>query len=271
MGKITALAVRMKRILEGSRVCVITTENEYKLYNTLRREGENVQLVLLDLDIEQDYALALLKETRSRLDVTPVVMITPARPRNFFVEALLQGATDFIIKPFQDETFIAKVAKYIFPDTSVKKETVTLDLNRYLKGELRKAEKGSFTLSVMLLALSQKNETALEYNENTAAGNFLYENLKDLFWETDIFMRFASKYFLGVFPFCDNKNTDIINQKIQNAFQTMKQENKVLEGCELLSVYVSYPADTTDSAEIFNILLSRVREKMNADFDITVG
>ena len=261
MAKITAMAKRMKHILEGSRICVIDADNEYKLYNSIQKAKDNIKLVLLDLDIEEDYAVSLLKETRERLENTPIIIMTKAQQRGYFIEALLHGATDFIIKPFSNDILLQKVMKYLVPEVQ-QNDTVTFDLSRYLKGELRKAEKGHFAISAMVLALDPKPGVSNDYTSSKLAGNILYENLKDIFWETDIFIRFEAKYYLGIFPFCDEKNTKIISQKIESSYELLKQNEKILKDYDLISVYVSYPFDTNDSTKIYELLLSRVKEQL---------
>lgn len=266
--KVNVLAKRMRKILEGSHVCICDADSRTKLYNTLQKTGDNVALVILDLDVEPDIAIEMLRETRQRIQNTPILALSPARARNFFVEAMLSGATDFMLKPFTDEAFSAKVAKYLFPDNETETKTVTTDLSRYLKGELRKAEKGRFALSILFLAL-EKQGCADE--ENPAESAFLFENIKELFWETDVFIRFSSKYYLGIFPFCDEKNTKIIDQKIHAEFERLKEENGELKDYSAVSVFVSYPYDTAETAEVFELLLNRVREKLSQDIHIELS
>jgi len=265
--KITILAMRMRRILEGSRVCVYDADSKYKLYNTLDKIEGDITLVILDLDIEHDLALALLKETRQKVESgTPIIVLTPGRARNFFVEAMLCGASDFLLKPFANEVFLEKVYKYLFPENTQSAEIVTSDLSRYLKGELRKAEKGHFALSILFLAFERDYES----EENPAADSFIYENMRELFWETDTFIRFASKYYLGIFPFCDEKNTEIIGQKIKTEFAKLKNTNEMLRGYRMGSVFVSYPSDTNETAKIYELLLKKVREQLSQNIAVAL-
>lgn len=263
--KVTALALRMRKILESSKICVVDTNSEDKLFNTIYGSGYNVSLVILDLEITQDYAMDLLIETRNRLNTVPIIVLSSGGKKEFFVEAMLQGATDFIIKPFQDQTLISKVFKYLIPEESTNAELVTLDLKQYIKGELRKAEKGSFPISIMFLNFENNSTKEIQEIETTS---FIFENMKDLFWDTDIFIRFASKNYLGIFPFCNEKNTKIINKKLSTRFEELKQKNKLINEYNMISIFVSYPFDTNETSKVYDILISRISEKFK-DIQLT--
>lgn len=260
--KIAALSGSIKNILETGRVCLIEAVNdEYAVYNSVRKINDTIKMVLLNLDMERGDAIEILKETRQRFELTPIVIFTTESSRSFFIEAMLQGATECVVKPFKEDALSQTLSKYLMPGIQ-QKETVTFDLSRYLKGELKKAEKGHYAVSAMVMALSLKNGAEPYDIKSNTAGNILYENLKELFWETDAFIRFASKYYLGVFPFCDEKNTQIISRKIQNSFEELREEYKLLNYFDLVTVYVSYPYDIGESAKIYELLLARIKERM---------
>jgi hypothetical protein len=205
----------------------------------------------------------MLIETRKRLSNTPIIILTAGRQKSFFIEAMLQGATDFIIKPFTDDTLVEKVFKYLNAENSNNNiELVTQDLSKCISGELRKAEKGNFPLSLMFLHFENKSDQILN---DTMIGNFMLENMKDLFWDTDIFIRFASKYYLGVFPFCDERNTTIVKAKLIKRFEELKEKNELLENYEMISLFVSYPFDTQETSDVYKILIQRINHKLNTE------
>lgn len=260
--KMSALSIRIQNILAGSKICVIDSDNETKLFNTLS-SGQNVSLVLLDIELNDDNAMNLLIETRKRANNAPIIVLTTGgRAKHLFVEAMLQGATDFILKPFKDQLIISKIFKYLIKENPEKAEIVMFDLNQYLKGELRKAEKGHFPLSILFLNFESNMTEDIIRDYETM--NYIFENIRNLFWDTDIFIRFLSKYYFGVFPFCDEKNKEIIDKKLIERFNELKNENKMLKNYRMISVYVTYPYDTSDTSKIYDILKSRIKEAINS-------
>jgi DNA-binding NarL/FixJ family response regulator len=261
--RVTALAMRIRKILEGSKICVIDTNSERQLINSLTGVNEHVSLVILDLENANEYSLDMLIETRKRLSNTPIIILTAGRKKSFFIEAMLHGATDFIVKPFSDDVLVEKVFKYLNSEVNNNNiELVTQDLSKCISGELRKAEKGKFPLSLMFLHFENKSDQIIN---DTMIGNFMLENMKDLFWDTDIFIRFASKYYLGIFPFCDQKNTTIVKAKLQKRFEELKDKNDILENYDMISLFVSYPFDTSEKDDVYKLLIQKINHKLNTE------
>lgn len=262
MERVAALGLRMKQILEYNRICVYSADNEGTLFTAMHETNDSMALIILDLDIEDSQALELLKETKKRALNTPVIALASGKSRSFFIEAMLLGAADFLLKPFSDALFISKIFKYLKPAEASSIEMVTLDLNRYISGELRKAEKGSFPLSLMFLAFLKGDEydTLADDKSAAAVSAKVFDRVRDLFWDTDVFICFASKYYLGVFPFCDEKNTAVISAKINQRFTELQKSNEVLKNYRTVISYSSYPFDSKETAKIHEILISRVRE-----------
>lgn len=257
--RVATLTLRIQKMLEASNICVVNSSSEHRFYTSLASgRHDNVSLVILDLDMDHKCAIDVLIKTRQWVKNTPILVLTSGRSRNFFVEATLQGASDFVIKPFLDQTLISKVYKYLIPSTENHIELVALDLNRYIKGELRKAEKGSFPISLMFLHFENSQSEAI----NDAHMNVVvFENIRDLFWDTDIFIRFASKYYLGIFPFCDENNTSVIEAKMNARFEELKQKNQPLRDYNMISVFASYPFDTDDTTKVYDMLIHRINER----------
>lgn len=251
--KVKMLAIRIQNILHGSKICVVDEED--RLFNSLHNMVDKVSLVILDIDIRDELAMDLISQVRVKTESTPIVILTQAAKKEFFVEAILNGATDFIIKPFLDQTFLSKVYKYTAPIKRTGPELVAFSLKQYLKGELRKAEKGSFPLSIMFL-IFQANESL----DSDIEIDNLFNRFKSLFWDTDVFIRFALKYYLGIFPFCDEKSTAIISKKIDERLVQLKETSEQYKYYGLKKVFASYPFDTTDKDQIFGLLIKRIKE-----------
>ena len=66
-------------------------------------------------------------------------------------------------------------------------------------------------------------------NDYQTLSNVVYNELKDIFWETDIFTKYGSQSFIGVFPFADKASVNIISDKINECFNILKQNKKELQ------------------------------------------
>ncbi len=77
-----------------------------RLYNELKPD-----LVTMDITMPEMDGLAALKAIRAKDPNAKVVMVTAMGQKAMVVEALQNGAKDFIVKPFQAERVIEAVDK----------------------------------------------------------------------------------------------------------------------------------------------------------------
>jgi two-component system chemotaxis response regulator CheY len=77
--------------------------------------SHKIDLVLLDWNMPKLSGLDFLKKVRTMAvyKALPIVMITSESARYDVVEALKQGASDYIIKPVNEKVFIEKVSRFI--------------------------------------------------------------------------------------------------------------------------------------------------------------
>jgi two-component system chemotaxis response regulator CheY len=79
-------------------------------------EANKISIVFLDWNMPEMDGLDFLKKIRliPKYENLPVVMVTSEAARYSVVEALQEGATDYIIKPINERTFREKVLKIAF-------------------------------------------------------------------------------------------------------------------------------------------------------------
>jgi two-component system chemotaxis response regulator CheY len=79
-------------------------------------ETSKVDLVLLDWNMPKLSGLDFLKAARGmeKYKNLPIVMITSEAARLNVIEAMKNGATDYIIKPVTEKIFAEKISQIIF-------------------------------------------------------------------------------------------------------------------------------------------------------------
>jgi two-component system chemotaxis response regulator CheY len=79
-------------------------------------ESNKVSIVFLDWNMPKMDGLEFLKKVRRmpEYENLPVIMVTSEAARYSVVEALQEGATDYIIKPINEKVFREKVLKIVF-------------------------------------------------------------------------------------------------------------------------------------------------------------
>lgn len=79
-------------------------------------DEQKVDLVLLDWNMPELSGLDFLKAVRAndRYKSLPIIMVTSEAARYNVIEALKNGATDYIIKPVNEKSFREKLSKITF-------------------------------------------------------------------------------------------------------------------------------------------------------------
>ena len=256
--RVKFLTQRIKKIALAGNFNILETDNEHAFLESINNGKYNFSLILMDLDLSQKHSIELLAETRSRARNIPIIVMSAEAKKTEFIEAKLRGATDFIIKPFDDRFFLEKIQKCLAQPDAVCSEKISIDLNRYIKGELKKAEKGNFPLTMLFVYLENIGEDKLREHETNT---YIFNCLKKQFWDTDLFVRFASEHCLGIFPFCGNSSTVILQTKIELHFQELKENNDILKDYNLMCAYITYPYDTPDKDQVFSLFVGRINAK----------
>ncbi len=118
----------------GKKVLVVddTAFMRFKLKTILEKNGHTVigeaangqegvekcallhpDLVTLDVNMPDMDGLAALKLMKEQCPEVPVVMITAMGHQEIVMDAMLAGASDFLVKPFEDEKVLRTIAQLI--------------------------------------------------------------------------------------------------------------------------------------------------------------
>ena len=92
----------------------LEAENGIKAFQLL--ETNKVHIVFLDWNMPEMDGMAFLSKVRNMPDYKdlPIVMVTSEAAKYNVVEALQNGATDYIIKPINERSFREKISEIVF-------------------------------------------------------------------------------------------------------------------------------------------------------------
>lgn len=262
------LSGRIKNILQIVNDVFYEAFSMQELQEILFETQGGSRIVIADTDGERDGGISFIRGLKKNVGDSPVIVLSSDASRKYFFDIIKLGASDFILKPFEDKAMKSKLENYLSVRNSENTaELVTFNFARYLSGEIRKAQKGKYVLSMMFITYLTKNsvETA---SDTSLIDRYIFDNLQSLFWDTDVFIRFGKKYFIGVFPFCTVKNTKILSDKIQSKFSEMKKSYAKLSGYELPCIFVTYPDDAQDASLLSWLLMQKARAVIDEDITL---
>ena len=70
---------------------------------------ETFDLVLMDWNMPNMLGIDAVKEIRDQGNKVPIIMVTTEAEKSRVIESLKAGANNYVIKPFQADTIVAKI------------------------------------------------------------------------------------------------------------------------------------------------------------------
>jgi len=226
-------------------------------------------IVYSDSD-EKEYLLEIAKIRAANRKI-PIILISSGNTVSFIHKVINHGVNDIILMPFTDQFLIERVYRIINKGSEKNKnvEIISLSLFKYLNGELKKAQKGNYPLSMMLTTLQYDDEEKYSKKQKNFFLDVFSDNLKGLYFETDLFIRFDQKYYLGVFPFCSSKNESIILSKNTERFNRLVLMNMLPADSRMITAFVSYPDNMNNIVDGFKVLMKTIRKDFS-DHDLEI-
>jgi hypothetical protein len=260
VGVSEAAKLFIQKSLSPMDVAFRTQKSSDELARTLTSRGLGAGCVLIDSDGLEDNGRAYCVAARGVDGRIPILILSSEQDKNYYMDAIRWGATGFVMKPLKADALKVKLMECYLTRRNRNVETVSFDLERYLRGEFGKAEKGGYGLTFMLATLllddpaERDNAMSQTYYRNMA-----YENMKRLFGDTEAFVRLNFRYYLGVLPFCGKKEAEVFSGRLQAFFAELQRKNGLPSSVRLAAAFATYPDDAEKFMEVQRVLAERMR------------
>jgi CheY-like chemotaxis protein len=266
LDNVKSIRSRVKSLLNSNKYTIYEASNSTEFLNIFAQNGHNANLIIMDIDLKDEDGFEIVRKIREKNKVVPIIILTANNHKTAFLKGILEGISDYILKPFEDQLLINKILKFLNASEDLIADKVILNLPFFIHSEFKKATKGNYNVTIMMTTFykplkDNSNEIDTEYNK---VSEYVYDHLKDIFWDTDIFIHYASQNFIGVFPFASVENKNVINDKVATCFEDLKFKNPKLKEYSLSNVFVTYPQDIEEDEDVFLTLLEKTKEALNA-------
>jgi len=252
---------RLKEIAARLNLRVIETYNSIQTLNRIRT-SDDISLIIIDVLLEKEDGFQLIKEIKYVNPNIPVMILTSLNGRMDFVRGVKVGASDYILKPFDDDVLISRITKLLKASRAAANNPETssaIDFNSYLDSEINKSIKSGYPLSIGMIVLYKSTYNPERYDSDYMKyQDRLYNKFKKIFFETDLFVPYGTQSFLTIMPFCTVDNIHIVREKI------MKKSDDFIDalGMDNFHVamsFVNLPADGNSKDELIDKLLSQIQ------------
>jgi len=166
------------RMLLKDRYRVITAASGKEALAVVDTEGDEIDLILLDIRMPEDDGITVLQKIKSRNPEIEVAMVTAYASVETARNALKHGAIDYLIKPFDRDDVEEIVSRGIARRRKQRENKVTIQrlqaVNSTLQGEIEKAredvrEHFAGTVQALIAAIDAKDHYTAGHSERVAS------------------------------------------------------------------------------------------------------
>jgi CheY-like chemotaxis protein len=252
---------RILLLLSEQEIEFYEAKSSYELQRILAGKNYRVDLLISDLEIDSHNefsTVSLIKQMKMNGGSHIPIIVLSAESKKNIVEICLQtGATEYVLKPFKDEYLKDKVLKYINFENLNRSTLLNFNLNDFLSGEIYKAKKGDYSFTLLSMKFFADIDEDMDYAIFLRHSDLIYQSIRELFWEADLYIQYGFQSHFGFFPFCTSSTRNVVSKKIHACFENLKKAEPALSYCSYTQSFASYPLDGNTVAE----LLTKLKEK----------
>jgi hypothetical protein len=129
---------------------------------------------------------------------------------------------------------------------------------------MKKAKKGKYEITILMCTLYEEGSdinNLIEKKYIEAAERF-YDINKNYIWDTDVFERYGSQTFIGIYPYCSSDNVRILQKKIMKYFNDAVKEDSSLSALNIAMATMTYPAEELTEKDLLITLGMRMNKSI---------
>ena len=249
-------------ISEHHKIVLFEAANRRDFLRIMAQTGCNIDLIISEtvIDSKNNFdGISLINLVKSKRSSIPVILLTSDSRKDVITRYLREGAADYILKPFKDEYLKERLLKYINLESLTESTVINFNLKNYLDSEIYKAKKGNYVFSLLSLQFHSSAEDESELSENSfyTYSDLIFQEIKGLFWESDLYIQHGFQSHLGFFPFCDEAHIKVILRKIDKKFDALKDFEPNIGNYCIACAYATYPTDAKKTHGLLKLLDSK--------------
>lgn len=203
---------------------IIQLNNADVIYNNPKFYMKNVKLLIIDIGLPGISGIELAKKLNSYPEYAniPIIFLTAHSEVNIVKEAIQSGATDFIVKPINEEIFEKRISKFIsrFKGRSTNLYIHEGDIKEKIDIEYQRAVRSKQSVSFIILDLDEK------YREKALL------EIKSILRRIDMVNILKNKQILIILPITGHEGCKVVMDKIH---KKLSEKNINLHGSKSIT------------------------------------
>lgn len=251
-------------ILKSFDIEVLNLKDESEITDEFLSSHNNIGLVIWIISTEDTNEFSKINRLKNELfRKIPLIIVSNYNEKKYVFLAIKSGASDYIVRPFNQEIFIRKVNEYIpllineqIQDDN-DEEKIVLTLKDILSISIKSATRGNYPLSILMIAIINSSEVqGVDIRESI---NMIMKVIRMRVRETDTIIKYGADNILVVLPFTEHEGAYIVDKKIRSQLISNSLLNQKAEGLALGTSYVTYPNDGKTKESLLSELQAKLQ------------
>lgn len=258
-------AFRIKQLLDAYTISIDQATTVQEALNRVYASTPPFDLIILDVHLGGDDGYALMDRLHKTYPNLILLVLTSLNTRSSFVEAIKRGASDYVLKPYDNDYLQGKLKNHLAAIKASKsiENGSPKELENSIYIQVKKAVREKTELLIGLLVIYHNSQDATHFSNESDA--VIQRNLIKKFKEhqnegDEIFER-GSNAIVFIMP----KRAYAVKEKVELTVQQQSEyylEKENIENTFVASAFVSLPKEVNENVNALSVLAEQVEQKI---------
>lgn len=254
---------RVKHMLEDYNIAIEQTKTIQETLNRIVASSPPFDMVILDVRLGGEDALSLMGRLHSTFPNLLLFVLTGVNTRKSFIDAIKNGAADYVLKPYDDSYLRTKLAQHIqsielFKSKS-NKSPKRLEASIFKAVKTAVEEHTELLVGLIVIYHTKQSESnfsnAKDVDIQSKLANFIKSNLNE---GDEIFER-SSNALVMVLPKRPYAMKGDVEKDMQSKIDLFLKDHKY-ENTFIASAFVSLPNEVDQNANALTVLADQIEK-----------
>lgn len=262
---------RVEKLTRSTSADFLNAQNEMDSINTYNNNNKNIDLIIIETALNNNNGYRILEKIRKKDSDIPIIVLTSLNKRRDFVKALKAGASDYILKPFDDHMLLERIKSNIKVDEKKLVSSVKGDFYRYFNTQYPLALENGTNLTFFMIVFfsSKKLEQSEQMQLYSDYGDIYFLRISEMFTEESLFIKYGNQIFIGAIPECDEAQSKQFEEGIAFVLEELTKQYE--EDFKWMIETISIPNDVHDEKTSANELLDILQERVRDNIRLTMS
>jgi len=140
LDNIKSVRLRLQLFFNAEDINVIETSNSSEFFNVFLQNKCDGILIIMDIELKSEDSFEVIRKIRNKNKSIPIMILTANNKREVLVKAIFEGATDYILKPFDEFRIKDKINEILASSNNL--ENINKKIYQYISNNKKElAEK----------------------------------------------------------------------------------------------------------------------------------